>query len=328
MLSPVIGFTFLASVLLCWLYRHLALRWHIFDVPNERSAHQRPTPRGGGVGLFLALVAGVVVALSTLDAAMLEAWQLTFAVLLLPGVLLVLIGLLDDIYGLSARARLLAYTLVCAAVVVWLWWPMPIWVLGLASVYLLWLLNLYNFMDGIDGLAAMEAVFVCLGAAALGAIIGMAPVQILFCLLLAAACAGFLVWNLPQASLFMGDAGSVALGFILGVLSLLGESESGLPLLCWLILLAVFFSDATYTLARRIATRQAFTQAHSQHLYQRLARRWGKHERVLWAVLAVNVLWLLPLAAVAAVWPAWGWAALVAAYLPLLAAVANTDILP
>ena len=327
MMSPLIGFTFLASVLLCWLYRRLALRWQLFDIPNQRSAHQRPTPRGGGVGLFLALVFGVALASFTQELSLRDAGQLPFAVLL-PGALLVVVGLLDDIFSLSARLRMLVYTVVCMAVVAWLCWPMPLWALALASFYLLWLLNLYNFMDGIDGLAAMEALFVCLSAAALGAATGSPQLQILFCLLLAAACAGFLVWNFPAASLFMGDAGSISLGFLLGFLSLLGEFQSGLPLLSWLILLALFCSDATVTLLRRIVTRQAFTEAHSQHLYQRLARRWGSHERVLWAALLVNVLWLLPLAAVAALWPAWAWAALILAYLPLLAVVANTDILP
>ncbi|MCZ6829029.1 MAG: glycosyl transferase [Gammaproteobacteria bacterium] len=323
MLSPLVFLTFLASVLLCWLYRQLALRWHIFDVPNERSAHQRPTPRGGGVGLFLALVAGVILAAATLDT-----WPPPYGVLLLTGGLLVLIGLFDDIYGLPARWRMLGYAVLCTAVVVWLWWPAPPLLLGLASFYLLWLLNLYNFMDGIDGLAALEALFVCLAAAALGSSIGIPQWQILFCLLLAAVCAGFLVWNLPTASLFMGDAGSITLGFLLGLLSLLGETQAGLPLLSWLILLAVFVSDATVTLLRRILTRQAFSEAHSQHLYQRLARYWGQPGWVLWAVLAVNVLWLLPLAAVAALWPEWSWGALVAAYVPLLAGVANSDILP
>ena len=96
----------------------------------------------------------------------------------------------------------------------------------------------------------------------------------------------------------------------------------------WLILLAVFISDASYTLLRRVATGQVFTQAHSLHLYQRLARHWGNHERVLWTVLAVNVLWLLPLATISALWPQWAWWAVTAAYVPLLAGVANSDKLP
>jgi Fuc2NAc and GlcNAc transferase len=323
MLTPVVITTFLLSVLCCWLYRFVALRWRLFDIANERSAHQKLTPKGGGVGIFVALVAG-----NTLAAVMLDTWPIIFGVLLLAAAVLVVIGLMDDIYGLSVRWRLLAYSLLCAGVVLWLWWPAPLLLLTLAVIYLLWMLNLYNFMDGIDGMAALEALFVCLAAAALGSSTGIPHWQVLFCLLLAAACAGFLVWNLPRASLFMGDAGSITLGFLLGCLSLLGETRSGLPLLSWLILLAVFISDASVTLLRRIVTGQAFTQAHNQHLYQRLARRWASHERVLWLTLAVNLLWLLPLAAVAVLRPSWAWWALVAAYVPLLLGMANSDKLP
>jgi Fuc2NAc and GlcNAc transferase len=323
MLSLIVTLTFLLSVLLCWLCRHLALRWGLFDIPNERSAHAIPTPKGGGVGIFLALAVSVPGTWFALGE-----WPVAGSVLLLAALVLVCLGLLDDIHGLPVRWRLPAYALVSAGTVVWLYWPSSPLLLGMAAIYLLWVLNLYNFMDGIDGLAALEALFVCLAAAALGAATGIPQWQILFCLLLAAVCAGFLVWNLPTASLFMGDAGSIALGFLLGAMSLLGETRSGLPLTAWLILLAVFVCDASFTLLRRLVTGQAITQAHSQHLYQRLARHWNSHERVLWAVLGVNLLWLLPLAAVAVLWPAWAWWALAGAYAPLLAAIANSGKLP
>jgi Fuc2NAc and GlcNAc transferase len=323
MISLPVLLTFVLSVVFCRAYRQLALRWRIFDIPNERSAHQQPTPKGGGLGLFLALLAGLWFASGSL-----ETWPTAYSVLLPAAGCLVGVGLLDDVVGLPVRWRLLIYFLLCGGAVLWFLPPAPLFLLIAAMVYMVWMLNLYNFMDGIDGLAALEAVFVGLAAAALGSLVDAPVWQLVFCLVLSAASAGFLVWNRPPASLFMGDAGSICLGFLLASLSLLGASGDGLPFTCWLILLAVFIADASFTLLRRMAGGEALTQAHSQHLYQRLARHWGSHERVLWAVLAINLFWLLPLAAVTVVYPQWAWPTLLIAYLPLLLILVISGKLP
>ncbi len=319
--SLLVVVALLLSVLCCWLYRGLALRQQWFDIPNTRSAHKQPTPKGGGAGIFLALAASTFLA-----ALVLGPWPATPGLLLVAAFALVATGLLDDIRGLPVGSRLLAYAIVSIAAVLFLMWPAPWAALCLAAIYLLWMANLYNFMDGIDGLAALETLFVCVAVAVLAGGSGGGEWQIVFCLLLAAVSAGFLVWNLPTASLFMGDAGSVCLGFLLGCLSL--EAGFGLQLPVWLILLAVFVSDASATLLLRLVRGEAVTAAHNQHLYQRLARRWQSHQRVLWAVLAVNVLWLFPLAAAAVLWPHLCWWILAAAYAPLLAAVLISGKLP
>ena len=311
---------FAVSLAGCGLYRPVALRWRIVDIPNERSSHAVPTPKGGGVGLVLGLAAAILVAAGS------SPWPPEYVWLLGLTGLLALAGIVDDGRGVPVAWRLALYGVACCIAVWVLRWPLfleqfpeqsPILFavpLALLTVYALWLLNLFNFMDGIDGLAAAEAVFVCTAAALLALLNGGSSHFILFCLLTAAACLGFLCWNWAPARLFLGDSGSVPLGFLLAALSLVGV----VPLHCWLILLAVFVGDASFTLVWRVCTGQNILRAHRLHAYQRLSRHWNSHERVVWAVTAFNALWLAPLALLALYSPKWAVPALVAAYLPLL----------
>lgn len=317
-----IAATALLALLSCGLYLRFAGRWQIMDTPNARSAHSTPVPRGGGVGIFVAIVAGFV---------LLTWWQQYPAIygwLLSLSMLLVVVGALDDRRGLPVGVRLALYGVVCAAAVWLLLWPLAWWLAVLAALYVLWMLNLFNFMDGIDGLAASQTLFVAGSAALLSFCHSGNVAYTWFCLLPAAASLGFLYWNWSPARLFMGDAGSIPLGFLLAALSLLGAVTGALPLSCWLILLAVFITDATATVSWRALSGQPVTQAHNQHLYQRLARRWGVHTRVVWALQACNVLWLLPMAVASLVWPEQAGWALLAAYLPLALAWLKAVILP
>ncbi|MDE0349802.1 MAG: glycosyl transferase, partial [Gammaproteobacteria bacterium] len=179
---------------------------------------------------------------------------------------------------------------------------------------LAWFVNLYNFMDGIDGIAGSQAAIFCLGALYFGA---GGPFDATFWVVLA-SCAGFLCLNWAPARVIMGDTGSGFLGFTIGALAVYLWQTGALPLLTSLILLAAFWFDATYTLAVRFVTRQRVAEAHSNHLYQKLARRWG-HGRttaLLWGYAAV---WLAPLAVLyGRLDPGVLW--LVLACLPILAA--------
>lgn len=164
----------------------------------------------------------------------------------------------------------------------------------LAAFYLVWLLNLYNFMDGIDGIASVEAICVCLGACLLYWIAG--NVELIWApLLLAAAVAGFL-FGISPAKIFMGDAGSGFLGIVLGALSIQAAWASPDMLWCWLILLGVFIVDATFTLFRRLLRGDKVYEAHRSHAYQYASRRFGSHLKVTSVVALINLLWLLPIA--------------------------------
>ena len=311
---------FVASLLLSYLYRRLAVRWQIVDVPRGRSAHRAALPRGGGVPLLVAFAVGCV-AMQFLGRHQLGEFSF---ILLLAG-LLATTGFLDDRGGLGVSLRLSLYTVACTLAAAHLLAGQVSWSLLLPVAFaLLWLLNLYNFMDGTDGLAATEAVFVGVAAALLGAHAEVAPLLTSLNLLLASACAGFLVLNWPRAKLFMGDSGSIALGFLFGCLALGYALEDAVWVYVWLILLAAFVADATLTLLWRMAVGQRFMESHDLHAYQRLSRHWGSHARVLLLLLAIDLLWLLPLACLALWFPGHAPFLLLLAYLPLLLGVWKT----
>ena len=320
----IVAVTFALSVLLCGLYLKLAQRWQIVDRPNERSSHERPTPHGGGIGLIVAFSLGLLLA------AMQEgSWPSTYYLLAMGAQVLMVLGVVDDITDLSRGLRFAIYGVLCFMVAIVLGPPafatqgvLAWFAIACAAFAMLWLLNLYNFMDGIDGLAGLQAVVAAGGAGVLCLVLGDDARYALFCLLLAAAHLGFLYWNRPPARLFMGDAGSVPTGFLLAALALYGHIQGYLTGYAWLILLAVFITDATWTLVWRMLKGQPFTRPHRLHAYQRLSRHWGSHGRVDALFLGLAVCWLLPLAAMAALWPEWGLFLVILAYLPLLPGMA------
>jgi Fuc2NAc and GlcNAc transferase len=313
----------LGSLLLGLLYRRLALRWDIVDVPNARSAHDRVVPSGGGLALILSFAAGYVGLLYSSE----NGGGLLTNIFVL-GLLLMLVGVIDDRRNLGVGIRLFCYGLCCLLASRYLLPGQPWWWSLATALGLLWLLNLYNFMDGIDGIAGAETVFVTVSAAALGWYEGVDRMLVDICLLLASACLGFLVLNWPRASLFLGDAGSVPLGFLLGVISLQFVLEDWRWLVCWLILLAVFVVDTTTTLLWRMWRGEHFMEAHNLHAYQRLSRHWNSHSRVLALMAAINLLWLLPLAYLSLQHPQYAPWALPLAYLPLFVGVLKTYKLP
>ncbi|MEM9256107.1 MAG: glycosyl transferase [Pseudomonadota bacterium] len=316
--------TWLTSIVLCGLHLLAARQTRLVAEPNARSSHVRPTPSGGGLPMLLALGVGLWV-----TGVQGMGWSREWLVLFGGGAVLVALGLADDARGLSVRLRLGLYGAIAFATL-WVladgithgavgvgWW------LVLGSLVMLWGMNLYNFMDGIDGLAALQAVLACLAAAWLARDAGAGPAYAGFCLLLATVHLGFLVWNWPPARLFMGDAGSIPTGYWLAALALLGTAQGQLNPLCWLVLLAVFVSDASCTLVWRVITGQPFMQPHRDHAYQRLSRLWGSHRAVDVVLLGLHVFWLFPLAWAIQQWPAYGLFLVILAYLPLLLGMAK-----
>jgi Fuc2NAc and GlcNAc transferase len=177
---------------------------------------------------------------------------------------------------------------------------------------------LFNFMDGIDGIVASEAIFISAAGGAVMWVRGDSPVLVTIALTFSAATLGFLFWNWPPAKIFMGDVGSGFLGFFIAVMALMASETDPAALFIWLILGGAFFADATVTLFRRVARRETLHQAHRAHAYQWLSRRWGSHRPVTLAVLAVNFFWLLPIALLAAWLPRQAIWLAIAALLPLM----------
>ncbi|MFZ2854883.1 MAG: glycosyltransferase family 4 protein [Rhodocyclaceae bacterium] len=320
-LLPLLAF--LLSLFLTGVLRRYALARSLLDLPNARSSHLVPTPRGGGVAIVLTFLFGLPLLLwaDAID------WR-EVAGLGGAGVLVALVGFIDDHRHIAARWRLLAHFVAAAWALLWMGGLPPLSLFGmsiganwpicvLTLLYLVWLLNLYNFMDGIDGLAGVEAVSVCLGGALLYWLTAAGGAWGVPTLLLAAV-AGFLCWNFPRARIFMGDAGSGFLGLMLGLFSLQAAWVSPPFFWSWLILLGVFIVDATLTLLRRLLRRQKPYEAHRSHAYQYASRKFGAHWPVTLAVGAINLLWLLPLALLVGLGHLDGGVGLLIAYSPII----------
>lgn len=327
MIAPwwLFGLVFLLAWLLTGALRRYALARNVIDVPNERSSHKTPTPRGGGISFVVAFVAGMF----AMGADGIVAWPVVCG-LAIAGAWIALIGFLDDHGHIQARWRLLAHFIGAAWGLYWIGGapalsiaglPLaPGWLLNIAAAfYLVWLLNLYNFMDGIDGLASIEAICAAVGGTILYAITGAGDAG-LPTILLAAAVLGFLLWNFPPAKIFMGDGGSGFLGLTLGILSLKAGWQAPELFWAWAILLGVFIVDATVTLLRRLFRGEKVYEAHRTHAYQYASRKWGSHRSVTLTVLAINVLWLFPVACLVALGKIEGSLGMAVAYAPLVLA--------
>ena len=314
---------FILSLLFTGYMRHYALEKNIIDNPNERSSHSIPTPRGGGV----AVVASYLLALAVL----MYNQQLVIPVgltLMAAGFVIALLGFLDDRGHINSMLRLAIHFLVAIGVVISLGGFGEVNVFNgfqlgfvaniIAVLFLVWLLNLYNFMDGINGIASIEAITVTVSMAMLYLLLNVGlNHQIL--LLLAACVLGFLLWNFPKAKIFMGDACSGFLGLILGILALIALKEN-LALFCaWIICLGLFVVDATYTLIKRVLNGYKMYDAHRSHSYQILSRKLNSHTPVTWGVALINIFWLFPIAYFVATqnyaYPELG---ILIAYLPLI----------
>lgn len=312
MMSGYTLFVLAVSVLVAtWLgvgwVRRYALQ-HLVDTPNERSSHSVPTPRGGGLAVSLVYLFGVLIA-----------WILGLmpgdvtAAVLGGGLAVAGIGFLDDHRPVSAAGRLVVHTTAVVLGMYCLGRQMPVdfgwgsidtgsgWRV-LVMLGVVWFVNLFNFMDGIDGIAGSQAGFMAMLAALLLLTAPEAGAKVPF-ILLAAAAVGFLIWNWPPARIFMGDVGSGFLGYVIGMLAVWTMAQGWLNVWVWLIIGGGFLADATMTLLVRSFAGVRVTVAHRSHVYQRLARRWRSHGRVTLLYLGINLFWLAPWAVLARQYP-------------------------
>ncbi len=283
------------------------VRFGIYDRPNARSSHERRKPRGGGLALVPVLLIAWIAAVNWLGEAPPGFWPV-----LTGAAVLAIVSWIDDIKSLPVVSRLMVQALAVGFGIVAMDGAGPLFQgllppladRFLAGLLWLWFVNLFNFMDGIDGIAGVEAGSLGLGLVLVGAVAAWPGVQVTLPALLVAATMGFLVWNWAPAKLFLGDVGSVPLGYLLGWL-LLNAAASG----AWapaLILPLYYFADATITLIKRGAHGAKVWRAHREHFYQRAVQGGASHGRVAAQVLACNAV-LIVLAVAAArglVWPA------------------------
>lgn len=299
-----------------WL-RQYALKRQMVDVPNARSSHRVATPRGGGG----AIVAATTVALAWWS------WSSGSAALagsLIGGLVAAGVGFLDDHRPVPPPIRLIGHSAAAVLAVASLGGTSLGGLVGagLAAVFVAWLINLTNFMDGIDGIAGVQTLTVCVTGAVLSQLVAPGTGQWFEPAILAVATIGFLVWNWPPARVFMGDVGSGYVGFMVAVLTLRAASVAPVLGWCWLILSGVFIVDATFTLARRALRGDRLFEAHRSHAYQHLALAWG-HRPVTLLVAAINVCWLTPVALLVALGHVSGATGLLLGYLPLTVGAAR-----
>ncbi|MFX1762834.1 glycosyltransferase family 4 protein [Paraburkholderia sp. A1RI-2L] len=243
------------------------LAWRLAtDIPNERSLHERPTPRVGGWGMMPVVVLAIFLLAPSL-------WLIGVGVAFLAAV-----SQIDDRRGLPARARFAAHFVAVLALIVIYPAPVPWWFLAGLAFLMLWLVNLYNFMDGSDGLAGGMALL-GFGAYAVAALLGPAPTRELSCACaaVAGAAGGFLLFNFHPAKIFLGDAGSIPTGFLAGALGYWGWRSGAWPIWFPALVFSPFIGDASATLIRRLLHGEKFWQAHREHYYQRMIRLGAGH---------------------------------------------------
>ncbi|MDB5473447.1 MAG: glycosyl transferase family 4 [Devosia sp.] len=305
-----------------WIQKN-AVALGLVQHPNYRSSHLVPTPSGGGLGIVCAmlLAAGLL--------------GLVGAVVLLPILVCLMaiagLGLADDLHDLPAVMRFAVQGVVVAGLI-WSGGALPPLALApglaisgaiLAIVILvagLWWLNLFNFMDGIDGLAASQAIIILLGFCLIWWTTAETALEapiVWLALLAASATLGFIQRNWPPARIFMGDAGSNALALIIFAIAMFSLADGRVAYQTWLILVSVFVTDATLTLLRRTARGERPWHAHRRHAYQQLSRIWG-HQRVTLVYGAATLFWALPIAVIAQHNAAWAWPLVALAYGPLV----------
>lgn len=306
--GSVLFAAFLISVMMTGFARKYSIRKKILDIPNERSSHLIPTPRGGGLAVILVFL------LATLWLGINGNIDFNLMIALEGGGLLVAgMGYLDDMYSIKARYRIFMHFIAGMWALYWLngfaiidfgtWKFVLSWQGSLiALIGIVWCINLYNFMDGIDGLAGMQGFFISLASCLALYYLGAHQLGFLLAFLAAALC-GFTVWNWPPAKIFLGDVGSGFLGFVFAVIAIYTANQHLLSINFWLIILSVFICDATFTLIYRLLTGQRFYAAHREHAYQRLILLGLSHRQITISIFILNMLILYPLSLATLYWP-------------------------
>jgi len=320
MMFGVLVVSFVAS----YFFPKLAIRYGFFAKPNYRSLHTKVMPKGAGI-----VVAGILLPVFYILRTTHHISSEEFMVLFWGGLMVSLVGIFDDRFELPARFRLVTQVIAAAWVCHWLG-ASPKLDLGFATLdlgwagaflalfLLIWFYNLFNFIDGIDGMAISSIIFVSFSSATLFFIKQDTTLALLL-VLLGLANVGLLYFNWPPAKIFLGDAGTYFNSFALSAIIMASLWKSIPMVWVWLILLAYYLTDTTLTtLIRLFKHPKTWYKPHRSHAYQNLARIWNNHFKMLGIVWVINLLWLLPLALLAFFIPEKGGLFFLLAYLPII----------
>jgi len=289
-LSIILSLILITSFAGTFLILKIAVRKNILDIPNIRSSHTQPTPRGGGLAIVISWYIGLA-ALRYIG--MIES-DLFFA--LLSGAVLATISFLDDLFDIKPGLRILFQIVTVMSGLFFIGGFKVIYLSGtilnypviltfLAILGGVWFINLFNFLDGIDAYASTETLLVALGML----LVLNNPVL----LILIFAVMGFLFWNWPKAKIFMGDIGSTQLGYILLILAIYFNNQFKFNFLGWLILTSLFWVDATLTLFKRWRNKENLSQAHRKHYYQRIVQYGFSHRKTVIISILINIVFVI-----------------------------------
>ena len=284
----------------CKVVMGWALKSGMIAVPGPRQSHLVATPTGGGLGLVFSILAAYL--LLWLFLGLPPGWLQG----VMPGLLLlVFVGWLDDKHSVSSLIRLLIQLAVSLCLLTYapLQFSLTELSLFLTAIFtIVWLMNLYNFMDGSNGMAGFQGVFAGVVFAFLFYLEWQVEMALL-ALVMAAACLGFLPLNFPRARVFMGDVASVPLGFLIASFSIYGIATGSVSISLAFLISSVFVIDATLTLLARVISRERWYTAHAQHVYQRLIAHGWSHQRVLVVYQVINAGLVLPAVVLAKGYP-------------------------
>ncbi len=283
----LIGMLGFLSFILTYLLRRYALKKQILAIPNERSLHKVPTPKGGGVAIVISWYIGITVMYFS------GLMEKEFYYALLCGILLATISLINDFFSLKPWIRLIFHFISAIAAFYFLGGLRPLFIPGidlnyplfiypLAIIGMVWFINLFNFMDGVDGFASVQAILIC--AVLFVLTWDLSTILLIVCI------TGFLYWNWPRAKIFMGDVGSTQLGFILIVSGIYFHNTLEFSIMNWIMLASPFWFDATLTLLRRWRNGEKLSEAHRRHAYQRIVLAGFSHEKVNLFLVLINLI--------------------------------------
>ena len=317
---PLIAF--LVSFLGIYLLKKYALQLNLVAIPNERSLHNKVIPRGGGV-----IIAIIFLSFNLVFYVSSQMKTAEFLALFGGGLIISVTGFLDDILELKASIRFLIQFLAVGWGLYWVGGIPSIaffeglsglYVIanGIAVVVLVWFINAFNFMDGIDGMATSGATFFSLSVGGYFLWQGIEPYGSLL-IILAACSLAFLYFNWPPAKMFLGDSGSTFFGYFFGVILIITVKNSSLSIWTWLIILAYFITDTTTTTFLRLCLVKRWYHPHRSHAYQNLARALDNHKFVTSLITGINVFYLLPLAYLSIEYQQYGWLGFLASVIPI-----------
>ena len=291
---------FLSAISLL-LFIKMGEKYKIFSIPNSRSLHKCKKVRGGGI-TFISLLSVFISFLWLTDRVTID----LFMMFSIGGLFLCLFGFLDDLYDIKASKKLIIQCLFSSWLVYWMNKDQSLAIewLALSLFFVVWMINAYNFMDGTDGMAASGGIFFSFSALVILFINGMSDNNMI--LVLFALCLSlfpFLLFNLPPSRIFMGDSGSISLGYIFAGIILYTFSKDLISVWTWIVIFGYFFSDTTVTQILRPLIVKKWYKSHRSHAYQNLARIWSSHKKIIAAVSFFNICWLLPLALLTALYP-------------------------